>query len=934
MSIFRSAFEKLTVENQIAIADATRTTAQSVSPGGALFGKVEELIRVIALQGKNKESKSDSSGAGSAIMMKLFGGKAMSNIGKGLQEIVKALNDLSGDSKETKNKFQAIVLGIDSLSQLGPAILKFAGYMALAAPLLLIGSITSGLFAISLYLITRALQFGVKPLTDPRTKVALEGLKDVAIGILALGVAMTLAVPLYAYGIQALPAIVFTLLALGGTFYLLDKLGIAKSMKQTSIALMLASAAIVTVGLSLLLASIILEAIPDKMTTLLQIMGIIAGVGIIFALAGLLKNQIVYGAAAMIFTAIPIILLSLAAVIFASSISPDANGWITIGQILALTTGVGAVMALAGAAAAFIIPGAAAMILSGFALASIAGGAMLLSAAFKGGKLEEMLQDSGHVTDSFLGFGGGRMMSKMEYFMYSLANSFLINPIAIASMYATVPVMLLSGLALMSIAKGIEAFQKLKINYDVLPDQISKVTGLLANSFGAIGAKFPGGRNFLSLVGLGSQSAVADGIDAVLGMGNALSSIAQGIQSMANLRFPVYQGTKIVGYNTIDANVFDKVRINAGMLTNGLADVFGEIGLKYPGGRNFLGLGDGQSPVVDGINAVTGMGNAIADIAKGVQSMADLKFPIYQGTKIVGYTTLTPDIFARVKTNIQNLVSGMSGVFGTIGKSPDAEDGWGWFGKSNIERGISLVSDFADPLNRLVNTAKIISSNAIDPVALKSKITGIIDAFTSAYSMAGKNKTIDMEMVTMTGNLASNIKNIVQQSNGFSKFVDSYGRYVNHFIKFKDAVNQFDRTNLQLTNDLFNGLTYLAKTDNAIEEMGEQMTNAIKQLAEMIQEAKTTIVSSGEASTSTLEKVGEGVSSTFSSIGEFFGVGGNDKPTSVPKAASATRSSAVNGGMPAQSNTDISALVAVLEDLVSKFNDASGATSPIVRVVR
>jgi hypothetical protein len=931
LSIFRSAFEKLSVENQIAIADATRITAQAVSPGGALFGKVEELIRVIAAQGKNAE-KTSSPGLGSSMAMKLFGGKGLTNIGKGLQEIVKALNELQGDSKNASEKFQALALGIDSLAKLGPAILKFAGYMALAAPLMVIGSITALLWGPAVWIIVKTLEMATKPLSSKSVDAALKGLERASVAILLLGAALVLAVPLYAYGIQAIPMIAATLLILGGTFFLLDKMGISKSMKQTSIALMLASAAIVTVGLSFLLTSIILESIPDKLTTILQIMGLIAGVGIIFALAGLLKNQIIYGAIAMTFTAIPIVLLSLAALLFSSSIPADGSGWETIGQILALTTGVGAVMAVAGAAAAFIIPGAAAMILAGFAMASIAGGAVLLSTAFKGGKLDTLLEDSGHVTDSFLGFGGGRMMSKMEYFMYSLANSFLINPMAIASMYATVPVMLLSGVALMSIAKGIEAFQKLKINYDVLPGQISKVTTVLASAFGAIGTKFPGGRNFLSMVGLGAQSAVADGIDAVLGMGNALSSIAQGVQSMANLRFPIYQGTKIVGYNTIDSNVFERVKVNAGMLTNGLADVFGEIGLKYPGGRNFLGLGDGQSPVVDGINVVTGMGNAVAEIAKGVQSMADLKFPIYQGTKIVGYNTLDATIFARVKANIQNLVSGISGIFGAIGKSPDAENPW-WFGKSNIEKGISLVEDFADPLNKLVNAAKTVTSNTIDPVALKAKITGIIDAFTSAYADAGKNKTIDMEMVTMTGNLASNIKNIVQNANGFSKFVDSYGRYVNHFIKFKDAVNQFDRENLKLTNDIFNGLTYLAKTDNAIEEMGEQLTGAIKKLADMIQEAKTTIQSSGESSTGAMQAVGEGVSTFTDKIGSFFGMG-DDKPSATPAAAPKVGTPAAAVAAANNNGTEITALVTALEDLISKFNDASGASAPFVRVVR
>jgi methyl-accepting chemotaxis protein len=190
-----------------------------------------------------------------------------------------------------------------------------------------------------------------------------------------------------------------------------------------------------------------------------------------------------------------------------------------------------------------------------------------------------------------------------------------------------------------------------------------------------------------------------------------------------------------------------------------------------------------------------------------------------------------------------------------------------------------------------------------------------------------------MEMVTMTGNLASNIKTIVQNANGFSKFVDSYGRYVNHFIKFKDAVNQFDRENLKLTNDIFNGLTYLAKTDNAIEEMGEQLTGAIKKLADMIQEAKTTIQSSGESSTGAMQAVGEGVSTFTDKIGSFFGMG-DDKPSATPAAAPKVGTPAAAVAAANNNGTEITALVTALEDLISKFNDASGASAPFVRVVR
>lgn len=937
MNIFKSAFEKLSIEAQQDIAYAAEITAQSVSPGGALFAKVDEMVRALkaSLNKREKETSqpAGSGGAGSAIMMRLIGGKALTKIGEGLKLIVEALNKLEGSPEDIQKKMAAITLGVDAISNMGPAILKFAGYMALAAPLMIIGAITAPLWGLSVLIIAKTLEVVTKPLSNPAVQDAMEGMQKAAVAILLLGVSMVLAVPLYTYGIQAIPMIAATLLILGLTFWALDKLGIDKSMKQTSIALMFASGAIVTVGLALLLTSIILDAIPDKWTTLLQIMGLVVGVGLVFALAGVFKAQIAWGAIVMTLTTIPIILLGLAALLFSESITPDGAGWETIGQMLALVTGMGVVFGLAGVAAPFILGGAAALLVAGVAMIAIAGGTAAMVAAFKGGGIDRLLEDSGHVTEGFLGFGAGRMMSRMEYFMYSLANSFLLNPMTIASMYATVPIMLLAGVSLMSIAKGIESFQRLKIDYNVLPMQISKVTTLLVNAFGAIGSKFPGGRNFLSFVGLGSQSAVADGIDAVLGMGNALSSIAEGVQAMANLRFPIYKGTKIVGYQTLDSGVFDKVTKNAMMLTSGLSNVFGEIGAKYPGGSSwFSGLGVGQSPVADGIDAVQGMGNALTEIAKGVQEMANLRFPIYKNGKIVGYQTLDANVWDKVRTNIQSIVAGLSDVFGKIGKSPDAEDTWGWFGHSNIEEGIQVIEDMAAPLTRIMKVADSIAKNPLNGEQISNKVKSIIGGFSSAFGKIGKSGAVTWDMVSMAGKLADRIEAIVDMADDYDDFVGSYGRYVNHFIRFKDAVNQFDRTNLKLTTDLFNGLTYLAKTDDAIEKMGDQLVEALEKLAEMIEETKTSITSNGEKSGGIMEGLDKTISGLGKGLSNMFN-NGDDTRSNTPARRQDPKNPQPAPKAGPQDTQDLRQLVAAINQLVAKFNDASGANAPYVKVI-
>jgi len=934
LSIFKSAFEKLSIDNQQEIALATRTTAESVSPGGALFSKVDELIRAIKATSKKQSEPSAGAGtAGSAIMMRLIGGKALTEIGRGLSLIIDAINKLKGEGKDLKEKMIGLAVGIDAIARIGPSILKFAGYLFLAAPLLAIGVITAPLFGLSLFIIVKTLEWATKPLTNDKTMAALQALDRVALGIIALGLVMVLAAPLYAFGITSLPLIALSLLVIGGTFYLLDKLGIDSSMKKTSEALGFAALAILALGVSFVLTSMLLNTVKDPWIMMAQIGALVLGTGIAFALIGEFATEVLKGAIVMTLATIPIILLGLAALLFSKSVSPDESGWITLAQIAAAVAGIGAGMAIAGAAAPFILAGAAAMLVAGVALVAIGFGISSLAAAFKSGGVDALLADSGHKTEGIFGFGGGRMMSKMEYLMYSLGNSFMISPIALAAIYAGAPAMIMAGFALKSIAWGIQSFQSMKINYDILPAQIAKVTTVLADAFGAVGKKFPGGRNFLSFVGRGSQSAVADGIDAVLGMGNALTSIAVGMQGMASLKFPVYEGTKIVRYETLDNSVWGKVASNTGIMVNVLANEFGKIGAQYPRGSHFLSSLIGHSPVADGVDAVLGMGNALGSIARGMQDMANLKFPIYEGTKIVGYHQLDAGVWDTVTSNVQNIVHGLSGVFGDIGKSPEADRGW-WFGKSKIQHGIELVSEFANPIAALAKIAQEIADNKIDPEAVKAKVIGLVGAFNAAYTPDAKgNALVNADMVSMTGTLADKIKQIVDYANGYATFVGQYGKYVDHFVRFKDAVNDFDQTNLKFTADLFNGLTYLAKSGNAIDKMGEQLTSAIQELAKMIEDTKNNLATSGQQQTGIMQEVGSAISGFSSSVSGFFT--GSSAPSTPTNAAIAKNTAAVgNLPTPASPNNsqDITALVVAMNQLIAKFNDQTGMNAPIVRV--
>ena len=558
MSIFKSAFEKLSLQNQESIKQSSAYVASAVSPEGSLFGifvNMENHLKKIAENtdpSKSKAAKIDAKGAKAL-------GTAMPGIGKGFMLIAEALN-LIPDSKDAEAKMQAITGGIDALKGLGMAIFKFAGMLALSLPLLILGI-----------------------------------------------PALLIAVPM--------------VLLIGGMFYLLDKMNIERSIKKVSIGLTFAGLAIVTLGAAFTL----FEMLAPPIEQIFQIGAVVLGTALIFGIAGKFAGQIAKGALVMTLAAIPIYLIAASFAIFRKAVPPDSEGWTTIGQVSAVIVGLGLAMAGAGAAAMFIAPGAATMILAGVALIALAAGLSAIATVFKPGKFDYLLADSGHKTEGFLGFGAGRMMSNMEWALLSVARSFTLPPLAIAGMYAGAPALIMSGLALVTIAKGIEKFQAMDIDYDVLPMQIAKVTTVLGAAFGEIGKKYPGGGGgFLTaLIGAGEgTSAVAQGISAVSGMGKALTGIATGVQAMADLKFPTKwdKNGNPIEFRTLTDDDFAKVTINTQKIVTALSGTFGKIG-DSPEAKDTWGW-FGNSAVEEGIQIVKKMGDPLVNLAEFVSAFA------------------------------------------------------------------------------------------------------------------------------------------------------------------------------------------------------------------------------------------------------------------------------------------------------------------------
>ena len=173
----------------------------------------------------------------------------------------------------------------------------------------------------------------------------------------------------------------------------------------------------------------------------------------------------------------------------------------------------------------------------------------------------------------------------------------------------------------------------------------------------------------------------------------AISNIAAGVQEMATLKVPIYEGTKIVGYRQLNNNDFKLAARNISLIVSTLGDTM--ITLYNTRPDMFRpNLFTGKTPFSIVCSSVSQLGSVIAKIAKGVQSYASLKIPEYEGEKIVGYKQLSNKDFSEAAKNISLVVTTLAGALIDLYKAnPEMFQG-SFFNSNNT------------PLNRVINTTK------------------------------------------------------------------------------------------------------------------------------------------------------------------------------------------------------------------------------------
>ena len=553
-----------------------------------------------------------------------------------------------------------------------------------------------------------------------------------AIGLFALAVGigfMRLALPSIEDGLGML-------LLIGGLGVVFGVIGlVAANVALGAASMILAGVALIVIGLGVMAMMASLPTVPEG----LGMIALILGLGVVFGVAGLAAAFIALGAASMIVAGVALIIIGAGVAVMAA-----ATKDVTMDQVLvmgAIIGGIGVAMAAAGLASPLIILGSAAMTLAGVAVITIAAGmgALALLNFAKLGSISEKGNKAFNWSGE-KGFFGGKK-TNFETAMDAIADGMALGPLAILGIMAGAPTLILAGAALTGIALGLRVFTAVIGDVDLpkLSDNVKMIVAGLADTFADVGRKYPGGGGGIlaALTGSGGdKSVVAQGISAVGGMGKALTGIAKGVQAMAMLKFPTgfdKEGNP-TGFETIDlTSAVPNLIANTKLIVTGLSSAFAEVGESSAAqGSSWFS----SSAYEKGIDVVKKMGTPLFNLAKGVQSMAMLKFPtgFDKDGNATGYKSIgdVDTLVAKLSKNTKALIIGLAGVFEEVGKSGVGGDG-GWFSASSFEKGAEIALALADPYSSLadaVESVTKITSSISDAGEVREKVTSMIEAIT------------------------------------------------------------------------------------------------------------------------------------------------------------------------------------------------------------
>lgn len=505
--------------------------------------------------------------------------------------------------------------------------------------------------------------------------------------------------------------------------------------------------------------------------------GIILGLGLMFAGLGLLSPAIAPGAIVLALMGASLAVFAIGLIAFSlvlkGVMALFKNDWeeakVATTEII---LGMGKLFTVMGLMSPLIALGSIAVLTVGAALLVFSVGLMTFALATKLVKSLGLLQEKGDTYE----FMGTSIIKSIVNGVISVG-----GPIKMVRALMGAATMVAVGGALLVFSLGLAATAKV---IDKIPNNFTET--LFGESDGIIpeilGRFKQIGKDYGSFLSFGSDP-VSMGVKVVKGVSSALSSLAGGIAAFAKVdKFPVQIADEKTGklkWGTVDLNTsitnIESALIGEPGFLLAIARVFGKIGndpmvtgvsgeRKY-GGAFFTSLiktFTGQTPFQRGVRAVAEMGSVLQSLAGGIVAFANVdRFPV-QVPDDKGNLKWDTVNLNTIIANIENVMNGDPGIlmtiartFGKIGNDPavtGVEDGKGEKGLGGFFSGLWRNVTGDSPMKRGIKAVGQISE-------ILGTLAGGITAFANANAIPVQT-VINGELKWTTVDLATIKKNI------------------------------------------------------------------------------------------------------------------------------------------------------------------------------
>ena len=787
-----------------------------------------------------------------------------------------ALLSMIGDTVAESGENIAIGLGLMLLSGLA-----FAG-VGLLAPQIRQGSLAVGVMSLSLLVFSASLVLS-SALISAIPDGATSGLLGVGLALITFG----------------------AIFALAGL--------VSSQIMQGSLAVGVMSLSLLVLGFTLGYITEKWASVPGDM--LWKFPFFLFGLGVVYALAGTVSPVIMSGAVAfgLIGASLWVIGKGLSSIVELADVDPTTMD--NIGSLLkGMVNGVSGAFSDLGIKDAVLLPGKLT------ALVGMAGSMWLLAKGIRAWKdmnlsptVIQTLQSNmtavlSTIPSVFAQVGkldaGGSIKQASVLSILGITDGFSKGDVE-RGIDATMKL----GKNLTELSKGIISWKTMKISpaeLTAIRDNLVAVLSTIPSAFADIGKLEAGGRirqtSVLSILGLTegfSKGDIERGIDSVSNLGNTLSSLSKGVEDWKSMKVSE-QDIRAINTN-----------IQAVLLT--IPSAFAEVGklnsgtqMSSPSVLSVLGFTDGftKGHIDQGIELVSGLSGSLLKLKDSILVWNDPK--------------LSPTNLKPALESVTALLSILPTAFATIGKAnEDSKSTIGIFGfettigDGDIDRGVELVTELLQPLSKVANIIRVLSSVSSNP---KETIYGV--GFGTYAFMHFTNKGLRL----ISKDTVTKLNSIVSPLERLTKIFDKLNRGLK---THRDYLKGIDPATLKTWESWINVLDKVSKVDTArLVETVTASVNYSRALGQTSPDSMSSMVTAPvqrqESEGNIVSRAVDGIANTFKNL-----FGGGDKPTpkTVPAPTSTSTSRTVtSGGMDTATAQALLSAIEKLNSILEKKN--------------